>query len=225
MKVLITREQHDDSPFFKIVQPTGFTVVGRSLLTFSPVHFSEIPETDWIFFYSKNAVSFFLKQAAHLQWQPLPQLKFAAIGQATADMLEEEGIIPRFIGNGQPEATATQFLPLAQHQSVLFPRAKHSKQSIQKILANAIQSMDLIVYENQKNCPINLPDFDVLVFTSPLNAAAYFDKYIFKKHQKVVAIGTTTSSWLSLNNIPHRVADRPNEESMAMEVLKIASQL
>jgi len=70
---------------------------------------------------------------------------------------------------------------------VLFPHAKNSRHSIRKIIENEITAIDIVVYENRKITDFPPSDVAVLVFTSPMNVEAYFEKYDLKKKQKLVS--------------------------------------
>ena len=48
--IFISREQSDESVFYKTLTAKGFEVHGQSLLEIRAVPFESIPEADWIFF-------------------------------------------------------------------------------------------------------------------------------------------------------------------------------
>lgn len=198
------------------------TIIAQSLVLLSPFPVENIPKTDWIFFYSKNGVRFFFQALRAIGLQLPNDLRFGVIGSGTAETLAKERIQADFIGTGEPQSTATNFLPLAKGKSVLFPQAAHSKQSIQKQLEGAITILPLVVYKNEPLKDFDLPHCDLLVFTSPMNAAAYFNRYPFVPNQKVVAIGETTATALrSLGVKEVFIAKEPSEISLAQAVLDI----
>jgi len=188
-----------------------YELVAQSLIEFKAVDFTPPPKTDWIFFYSKNAVRFFLSGLT----SNLPPSKYACMGKGTTHLAKAKKLNVQFIGNGKPKATAQQFLQVAEGQSVLFPRANRSKKSIQRLLKNKIEAYDLIVYENEIKKEWEVPDCDILVFTSPLNAKAYFSKYLAKAHQKIIAIGNTTGRALKKLGVKEMsVAKEPSEKGL-----------
>ena len=149
-----------------------------------------------------------------------PCPKFATIGPSTADFLEEHFEHPNFVGNGVPTVTALSFLKKAKGKKVLFPRAKNSLRSVQQILEKEIEAIDLIVYENVPKTNFDLPDFDYLVFTSPLNAKTYFTKKKYAEGQEVIAIGETTAAALrELGLEKISVAKTATEKGLAEAVL------
>ena len=103
---------------------------------------------------------------------------------------------------------------------MLFPAARHSQRSVPEALGEATEALYLAVYDN---APVPDPpriDAGVLVFTSPMNAAAYFSRHPLQAHQRVVAIGKTTAEALTGLGIPGVVVARePSESGMADAVL------
>jgi uroporphyrinogen-III synthase len=218
MTVFISRNIRQDSVFYQTLYVRGIRVHGERLVEFTPVPFDEMPDAGWLFFYSKTGVHFFFQQITPRQ---VEDFRLAAIGHSTAGFLAKMCRPADFTGDGDPVSTATAFLQLAKGQKVLFVRAEDSRQSIRQLLGKNITPLDLVVYKNQPRQDFDLPRFDCLVFTSPLNAQAYFSKYPFRKNQKVVAIGRTTAKALEELNIKKvTVAGAPSEEALAKAVLR-----
>ncbi|MBI5913764.1 MAG: uroporphyrinogen-III synthase [Bacteroidetes bacterium] len=217
-KIFITRDLGADSIFYKTLTVNGFEVFGESLVCFRALPFGEVPPADWVFFYSKNAVRYFFAQVSP---EAMPAVKWAAIGPGTAAVLSENGHPPDFTGDGDPVRAAAAFLASARGCRVLFPRAKESRQSVQRLLENQIVALDLVVYGNAPRTDFDLPDFDVPVFTSPLNVQAFFSKKS-QKMGKIVAIGPSTGAALAALGIrDFVVAGEPSEEALAEVVLNI----
>ncbi len=196
-------------------------VHGESLIHFEPIAFSSIPKTNWVFFSSQNAVQFF-KQGIQMFGISisLKKLKLAGIGEGTSKVIEKSFGKCDFRGDGHPENVAKSFLKVAKNQKVLFPIAKNSRRSIQKIIKNQIEAIDLIVYENQPRKKFELPDFDILVFTSPLNVKAYFSKKQLHSYQKIVVIGETTAKAINeLGISEYKIAHKPSEDILADTVI------
>ncbi|MBK7871778.1 MAG: uroporphyrinogen-III synthase [Saprospiraceae bacterium] len=216
--IFISRILNYDSIFLQILQSKGYEVINISLIEFSFLPFYEIPSTDWIFFYSKTAAHFFFQ---HLQKSGLQtKAKLAALGPATASAIEKQGFHLDFTGTGEPQTTAQAFAKLAAGQRVLFPRAENSRQSIQQLLENQIIAIDLILYKNQMRTDFELPECQWLVFTSPLNAQAYFQKYPLKLEQKILAIGETTAQTLRQLGVSEiLIAENPSEEALANAIV------
>lgn len=216
MLIFISRELTADSPFYSILPSEGVKVIGASLVAFEAVPFSTLPEADWCFFSSRNAVKFFFEslKAAGLSFPK--RIKWGVLGEGTAKALKEQGYVADFAGNGEPQNVGEAFAVVATGQGVLFPRAAQSRESIQKILAGTVTIHDLVVYTNTPRTDFELPSADILVFTSPLNAQAYFARYAYQNGQKVLAIGQSTEQalrQLGLSEI--LLAPTPSEEVLA----------
>lgn len=225
MTVFISREISSGSLFKMILEPAGFEIIDRSLVNFSAVPFTALPPTDWLFFYSKRGVNFFFEQ---LENQLDATIRIGAIGPATAKQVEQYNYKVDFIGNGVPEATARDFIGVCNSENtrnrvVVFPQAKNSRRSIQKLLDQEIRTLDLIVYDNEISERVKIPHTDILVFTSPMNVLAYLESNQIHESQKIVAIGLTTALFLKQKGFKAvHIADMPSEKSMAEKVLEIS---
>jgi uroporphyrinogen-III synthase len=218
MQVFISRVLSLDSVFKQILEVANLGVFGESLIDIRPIAFDAMPESEWIFFSSKNGVKFFFSQIKNIP----TQVKWAAIGPGTASELAKFVTTIDFTGNGDPETSAQDFATLCTNQRVLFPSAKHSRAGVQSFLPKQITCIQLAVYHNQ---PVSMPlerKEDVLVFTSPMNAEGYFSKYALQAHQQVIAIGRSTFYTLQLFGIERLImAEESTEEAMANAVLSL----
>lgn len=198
-RLFISRDLKKKSPFHQALS-SKFRITALSLIDFKAIPFNQPnPDFDWLFFYSKNGVKYFFESFDKKNQLP----PIAAMGKGTAATIVEQGYSCAFIGKGNPQDVSEQFLALAKHQRVLFIQAKNSKQSIQKILGNTIDSQSLVVYNNtpKKSLPPHLSEQDVLVFTSPLNVKSYLAHFSISHAQIVVSMGTSTSDCLLQNGI------------------------
>ena len=212
----ITRDLSPKSPFRNQLEANNFIVTGSSLLEFNQIDFSSFPTTDWIFFYSRKAVKYFINQIENLP----TDIKIAAYGTGTTEALTSHNITTDFIGTGVGESTLINFLKIAKHQTVLFPQARHSRRTIEKLAGDQLISFPLIVYDNEVKNDITASLANFLVFTSPLNVQAYFDQFTFAKNQKIIVIGKTTGDALNRYGIEDfLVAQTPSEEGLAAIVL------
>lgn len=222
--VFITRELSAGSLFRTQLEADGYVVTGRSLVAFRPELFPALPAAEWIFFYSKKAVRFFFEglRAAGLA---LPaDTRLAALGPGTGAVLRAERGVVDFQGSGDPADTARDFLKVAVGQRVLFPRAAHSRRSVQEALQDNIKAIDLVVYQNEPVRGLARIRAAILVFTSPLNAEAYFAEHRLRPGQKTVAIGRTTASALQQLQVPvDALAEEPSEEGLAAAVQTLCS--
>lgn len=202
-----------------MLRAQGWGVFGQSFVALSPIPFDQVPECDWLFFSSQNAVRFFF-QNIEQQQMPIPEVRWAALGPSTARAIE--GFTGRvdFVGTGEPKGTAQLFRRYCAIPqgvcTVVFPAAYRSRQSVMTQLKLDFNCKHFEIYNNQ---PIPNPaqrTEDVLAFTSPMNAEAYFSKHALLPGQRVVAIGGTTDRMLQYMGISETtIAAEPTERGLA----------
>ncbi len=216
----ISRDLSEGSSFRSVLERHGVAVSGQSLIHFEAVPFEALPEGDWLFFYSARAVHFCLEQLR----EALPTgQRIAAIGPGTAAALQARGLHCNFVGDGDPASTASAFLKVAAGARVIFPQARHSRQSVQRTLENAVTAVTLVVYDNQPLKDFPSSPAAVLVFTSPMNATAYLKRYSLVNGQRVVAIGRSTAAACQAFGIVPKTAQAPTEQALARAVLELLS--
>ncbi len=221
MKIFISRELAPDSIFTQILTPTGAEIVGYSLIDLSEIPIEKLPNTDWLFFYSKNAIDYFAKCAK----KQILNYKIACLGEATAAKLADYQTQADFIGTGQADTTAADLIQAVKNESICFIQAQNSLQSVEKLTENELNSSKLIIYQNIKKTEFENPQADILVFTSPLNVEAYAEKYPILTKQKVVAIGKTTAQKCYEKQILGVfIPEKPAEKQLAEKILQILSQ-
>ncbi len=209
-RVFISRYLEEDSFLRQQLSKTNFHLHDESLISFSLVEVPEIPSSNWLFFYSKNGVKFSLAQA--IIKEVLPHRHLATMGKGTAKVLEDAGFAPEFIGNGHPAMTGIAFHEFIETASVLFIQAQQSRHSLQSFFPDA---PSLVVYDNFPKQQFSIPTPDILVFTSPMNAEAYYQIYNPLSHQIVIAIGATTASALeNLGIATIHTANSPSERGV-----------
>lgn len=216
MRLFISRELSADSPFYETFRDLNIEIQAESLVAFGLLPFAHLPISDWIFFTSRQSVLFFfqgLKAAAI----PFPAgTKLAVMGEGTAKALRESGYAPDFIGNGDPQMVGESMGLLAKGGTILFPRALQSRETVQKIIGEWANAIDLVVYDNQPRMDLPIISADALVFTSPLNVEAYFSKQKVVSQPIFFAIGATTRQALLDKNIDKVwIPATPSEESLA----------
>jgi uroporphyrinogen-III synthase len=224
LKIFVSRAISDDSPFQKLID-IGHEVYGQSLLDFLPLKFENFPDSNWIFFYSKNGIQYFFDAISDAQKQAISNRKIAVMGKESARFLASNfGMHVSFIASNSLEKSADDFANILNDDHVLFIKAKHSKATFEKQL-QPHQYQSIIVYENVITTnKIELPYFDILVFTSPLNTESYFHHLgTINERQQVVAIGSTTASHITENGFAKDVfvSENFSEEGLAKAVMKI----
>ena len=196
-KIFITRNLHSHHLFSSSLISQGFEVHGISLITFNTIAMKNMPQTDWVFFSSKHAVENFFKQKPLITNQ-----KFGAIGKSTADTIRKFGKRAEFIGQSTDTKTiGKQFAARAGSGTVLFPVAKGSMRSVQSQFVKKDQTFDINVYETIEHSNTELPQADILIFTSPSNVNAFFKANQLEPHYKIIAMGGATEAELRKHGI------------------------
>jgi hydroxymethylbilane synthase len=191
--VFISRNLPEENLLRKRLAERGYHLVDLSLISVSPILFSRVPAADWIFFSSKNAIRHFFSQSPAIG----QRTRYAVFGPGSAGYLAEYGLRADFIGEGNDaEAIGRAFAAQVEHEVVLFPQAIDSIQTVQRQLSFNTTAKNLYVYKTDLKTHFTLPKTGTLVFTSPSNVMAYFQRYGISPEQKVIAIGTTTRQTL-----------------------------
>lgn len=190
--VFITRDIREDDFFSRVLKANNYQVSGRAFIEFKIIPFSRIPIADWIFFSSKHAVKYFFEQKPEIG-----NAKIGAIGKSTAAAIRNYGKRADFIGySTDTRLTGKQFASIVKSAPVVFPQAKDSMRTVQQQFVNKSQTRDLAVYETIQKPVENTPDADIMLFTSPSNVEAFFEKKKLKPEQKVIAMGDATAHTL-----------------------------
>ncbi|MBA3900059.1 MAG: hydroxymethylbilane synthase [Bacteroidetes bacterium] len=219
-RVFITREIEKESFFYRVLDANRYQVSGQSLIEVKPIRFTSIPETDWVFFSSKNAVSTFFGQEPLLA----DKTKFAVIGTGTETALKAYGKEASFVGNSADTAEVGKaFSKLADGKSVLFPQARKSLRSVQKQLSFQTKVFDLFVYSTETRKKIKVTEADVVVFTSPSNVDAFFETHNLNDVQRVISIGHSTAAKLKHYGVADPILpDYPDDAGLAQAVFGLS---
>jgi hydroxymethylbilane synthase len=192
VSVFITRDLKKDDFFSRVLKANKYEVSGRAFIEFKTIPFSRIPIADWVFFSSKHAVKYFFDQKPEIG-----KLKIGAIGKSTAAAIRTYGRRADFIGySTDTRLTGKQFASLVKSAPVVFPQAKDSMRTVQQQFVNKSQTRDLAVYETIQKPVEDTPDADIMLFTSPSNVEAFFEKKKLSSSQKVIAMGDATAHTL-----------------------------
>lgn len=212
IKIFISREISDNSPLNELNDFPNIELLGESLISIKAIDFKVNKAYDWVFFYSQNAVKYFIEGLS----SPISDhIKIGCIGNKTAQLVQSKiGREADFIIQGTIDLSVQHFLDVIGKAKVLFPRASISQQSVQKYIPPD-QVIDLIVYDNNAKENIDIPFCDILVFTSPLNFRTYNSHYTIDENQLIIAIGNTTAASISkFVDYPILIAKEPSEESI-----------
>jgi hydroxymethylbilane synthase len=200
-KVFLTRNLRETDYFHRALNRLDFNVSGKSLIEFKTIEIKELPSCEWVFFSSKHAVKYFFQQKPQLG-----NVKFGCISKQTAQELRNLGKRADFIGQStDTKLIGKQFASLIGSAKVVFPVAKESMRSVQLQFPKKDNAIDLVVYQTLKH-PVKLEeDTDIIVFTSPSNVDAFFEKNKILPNQRAVAMGDATANALERKGIKKTV--------------------
>lgn len=191
-KVFVTKTFKEGDYLSEALTRLKFEVEGKSLIEFKQIRIKELPKTDWIFFSSKHAVRYFFNQNPVLE-----NVKFGCIGTSTSAELRAFNRRADFIGQSTDiKLVGKQFSSKVGNARVLFPIARGSMQSIQWQMVKRDNVINLEVYATLKHGVEISQENEILIFTSPSNVEAYFEKNTIHPHQKVIAMGESTGKAL-----------------------------
>lgn len=221
-KVFISREIGENNYFRRALNKHNIEIEDRSLIrTFPIVNILDpfyLKNIDWIFFSSRNGVEFFFKLKPALS----KKVKFGVVGRGSEDALRKFGHLADYVGeSGDIKEVADDFASLVVGETVLFPRAQDSLQTIQKSLSPDTKVVDLPIYETVIEDNTDKTYADVLIFTSPSNVDAYFAENLLDPDQKVIAIGNSTGKKFEEMGVSFTLPFSPDEIGLAEAVFGI----
>ncbi|MCC7231898.1 MAG: hydroxymethylbilane synthase [Bacteroidia bacterium] len=218
--VFITRDIRPDDYFAQTLTAHQFNVTGQSLIETRGIAFREIPDCDWIFFSSRQAVQFFFQQHPVLK-----SPRFACVGKSTAETLRKFGHRAEFIGSSvDTRMTGKQFAALAGNSRVLFPQAKGSLRSVQQQFSKKEKITDLVVYETLRRPLTRRPDSGILVFTSPSNVESWLNQFEIPPTAKIIAMGDATANALKQKGYTSIRTDAFDDTGLARAVFGVSSK-
>jgi len=187
--VFMSRKVEENGVFTRLKNNTNITLIDEPLIEINPVRYSYTPQTKWIFFSSKNSITYFFAQNPILP----ANVNYGVVSIVSANYLLTFGKEANFIGQGNNMLQiAKDFKEALKNDTVLFPQAIDSLQTIQKQLSFTNTCYNLYVYKTSIKSDFTIPYTDILIFTSPSNVLSYFNKYKIDSRQLVIAMGDAT---------------------------------
>lgn len=230
MNVLLSRALPKDHAFIHRTRSKDINLVCRSFIEQHSIDFELIDSKsiDLVFAYSQNGVKYFEIGLKKLGFNSIeewakknPKLTFGAIGKTTESAFIERGIRSDFIGIGQPNDVVNQLEHWLSNdiekstKKVLFLQAKKSLQTIGNKLKNIINVSSLAVYETRLNVFEDLPQYDIILATSPSNAEGILQSNPSNLSSKWICIGPSTAKYLETKGAKEVIfPDYPKIEAM-----------
>ncbi|MBU5482661.1 uroporphyrinogen-III C-methyltransferase [Blautia sp. MSJ-19] len=198
--------------------------------------FEEITAYQWIAFTSPTGAEIFFEELrkAHKDIRSLAGAKIAAIGQGTAKVLEEKGILVDLIpevydGDALGEALAEK---LQTGERVLLPRARKGNQNLVRILEeHGAQVADIATYDTtyessrliQIGKEIENGSIDCVVFTSASTVKGFVESAGLSDYSGVTAacIGKQTKAAADAYGMQTYMAEKATIDALTDLVIKI----
>jgi uroporphyrinogen-III synthase len=215
--IFISRNLAKDSPFLSL-NSSFFSIYDNSLIDFAPIQVDHLPDAEWYFFYSKNGVKYFHESLGMIFMKSSEKrIKVACMGYGTKDEFQKYfDYNVSFTGSGNPTNVAREFSKNVKNEErVVFFTAEDSLHSVGNKLPPNIGQKQIIIYRNRQKEKITIPKSNILIFTSPKNAEAYFDYYDSVPNQKIISIGKSTAKKLHDLGVEEVIiATYPSEEGL-----------
>jgi hydroxymethylbilane synthase len=213
--IFISRDLKHNSPF-KNLKNNAIKIIDESLIETSQIRYSYTPQTKWIFFSSKSAITYFFAQGPQIT----EAVRYGVISNASATHLLTFGKTADFIGDGiDVVQIGKDFRDVLKDDSVLFPQAIDSLQTIQKQIAFTNTCYNLYVYKTTIKTDFTIPYTDALVFTSPSNVEAYFSKNKIDQQQLVLAMGNATKYKLAEHGVTNVLTPARFDETALLDLI------
>lgn len=199
----------------------------------------KIKEYQWIVFTSPTGAEIFFDELkkAHKDIRSLAGAQIAAIGQGTAKVLEDRGILVNLIpevydGDSLGEALAEK---LQGGEKILLPRARKGNQNLSKILkehgaqVNDITTYDT-VYESSRLIQIDKEienrSIDCVVFTSASTVKGFVESTSLTDYSHVTAacIGKQTEAAADAYGMQTYMSEKATIDSLIELVVKIKNK-
>ena len=208
MLVFYSREPEKARQIQAYCAENGLQLLSQSLVQFQSVPFQpDRHDAEVIFFTSPRSFDFFRAQEIIHEHQTI-----ACIGLGTKTHIQSHGFQVSFFGvdSSHPAEVAEDFKRWLGARKVLFPISDISNRSVQKVFGDE-QYHEIVVYKTVPKSVELASTPDILIFSSPSNAAAYLEKNLIHPHQKVACFVTTTQLFLQSRNIEAVVLKSPDE--------------
>lgn len=192
---------------------------------------------DWIIFTSPNGIHNFFSHLKNItgDYDIAPRVRIAAIGEKTAEILNEYSIHADYIntGNTGKEFAMEMHAILNIGERVLLPTGNLAKDTFKEILEGKAEFTRIDVYNTNKpesfdktvmDC-IYKNRYDLIIFTSPSGVDNFIDfakDRITPETLKVVSIGYTTTKAIESHGIlPLKTAKMSTAEGIIKSIAEI----
>ena len=216
MQVLITRFFRDRKALQLLIEDKELTFRECPFIDFEYHPPREIPQTEWIFFNSKNGI---ISLSDHFWTTLSSNYKIGVTGKGTAEKLQEKNIRPDFIGDTSKGTSdvGQHFFSTHRPKSVWFPISNRSNKTIQKQALDKETIIETVSYTTILKATKLQKDYDWYVFTSPSNVESFFSENEIPENASILAMGEQTEKKLKLyTNKPVILPKESSEQGLFM---------
>ncbi len=231
VRVIVTRPAERASSLTQPLQELGAEVLELPAIQTVPRPdtpdllrmLDRLPHYDWMVFTSPAGVDVFFAflYRNRVDMRSLHALKFAAIGPATARMLEQRGIFADLIPDTYDAHALAQALQQAVQpgEKLCIPRAKEGTEQLTKPLQQAgIPFDDVPLYDTVQlgHAPVALRETDLIVFTSASTVKGFVQAMqgTDLRGVQAVCIGEQTARQARHHNMKTAIAEQATIPSL-----------
>jgi uroporphyrinogen-III synthase len=222
MVIFYSREAKKAQQTQRFCSENGLQLIAQPLISFEAAPFLlNEKKADVVFFTSPRSFDYFIAQGSIESTQVI-----ACIGAGTKNHIESRGFHVSFFGTDatNPNQVAATFKSWLSNRTVFFPVSNISNRSVQNALPEE-QYYEIVVYKTVSVSIEFNPIPNILIFSSPSNAAAYLEKNQIHHNQKVACFGTTTELYLQSRNIEADVLQSPDELGVVAYLIKVLREI
>ncbi len=222
--VICTYPEKEQDELVAMLTQEGATVLSMPVIQISPLPFhleKNINQYHWLVFTSKNAVPPFTDR------YPEVPCKIAALGEQTAQKLEQFHLPPAFVGSGKSaHEFVHEFLSELQYdEKVLVVLGDLAPDTLQQELGKKAEVDRINVYQTNPAAAVNAnlllrikkDKYDALLVTSPSAVRALIHNLKTPPDQlRFISIGTTTTAEIQKYKAePLATATEPSYKGLA----------
>ncbi|WP_137788736.1 uroporphyrinogen-III synthase [Bacillus sp. E(2018)] len=202
-RILVTRPKEQAEPLISLIQengglPLSFPIVSIKAVKNDGLLIKNLSSYQWIIFTSKNGVDYFFQLISDCNLT-LGHVKFAAVGEKTAESLRTRGITSILVPEHFHAESLVKTLKkhVLSHEKILFPKGNLAPSYIKEELRGTAVVEELVVYKTESEDRLDwslVHQADCLFFMSP-SAVTFMSRRLDTEQvyeKPVICVGPTT---------------------------------
>lgn len=225
-RVIITRPRGRTSRLYDKLADLGAEVIPVPAIETIPMEIGDGWQgADWLVFTSKTGVEAFfaMLQKKRIDVRSLAGVKFAAVGKATADLMEEKGIFADYLPKAYCGEALGQGLPLAEGQKIALFAPKGVESSCARSLRERGADISIIeAYETKPigGKPLAVKQGDMAVFTSGSSVRGFAERADRTEGVPAFCIGQQTGAEAEKYGMDVKIAQKATIDSLVEAVIQ-----